>query len=433
MALNIPDDIIDIVIEEEDEVFGAQPKFRVDASSETGQYPVHSEMGQGTYLVQCTRVQACHGRTTPQGYPASLIVLKFLFQSVGSHRRIKSADIVIQFKEEEGSTRQPEILAMEPNGALEIFPSTTSIENSHEISSGLTSGVSPVTPTMNYTWRSKRSRNEVHNGSLVGSMLPRPTSLGHMNTVRWSMCENVETKSGIPSLIQTAVLVQRTGGKRFSANLKIEGQLDRLGELTSRKPRPFWGKDPQGIDILFDLDTSQDDSIEDINNLKQLELNRFCRIQGRRSQPEVQALSPPLVDPSSTSEASTDASHNMASQSPMVSIRPEGNLAAPDNVSTKTFQRTVSEALSPAPASAPAPEPASAPSSAPAPTPAPAPAPIIAGISDFCQQSTATRLDELERRLTEVRGDIKLLKRLFSLQEEEQRILQEIQSLKFVQ
>ncbi|GKZ51318.1 hypothetical protein AbraIFM66951_005465, partial [Aspergillus brasiliensis] len=298
MALNIPDDIIDIVIEEEDEVFGAQPKFRIDASSETGQYPVHSEMGQGTYLVQCTRVQTCHGRTTPQGYPASLIVLKFLFQSVGSKRRIKSADIVIQFKEEEGSTRQPEILAMEPNGAQEIFPSTTSVENSHEISSGLTSAVSPVTPTMNYTWRSKRSRNEVHNGSLVGSMLPRPTSLGHMNTVRWSMCENVETKSGIPSLIQTAVLVQRTGGKRFSANLKIEGQLDRLGELTSRKPSSFWGKNPQGIDILFDIETSQATSIEDTNNLKLLQLDRFAKIQGRRSQPEVQALSPPLVDPS---------------------------------------------------------------------------------------------------------------------------------------
>lgn len=59
-----------------------------------------------------------HGRMSPGGDLATLVVLDFIFQSQKRKIRIKSARIELSFEEESGRReRDPEVFGIAPNGA----------------------------------------------------------------------------------------------------------------------------------------------------------------------------------------------------------------------------------------------------------------------------------------------------------------------------
>lgn len=64
-------------------------------------------------------MQDCiHGRLSPGGDWASLIILDFIFQSQKRKIRIKSARIELSFEEESGQRdKDPEVFAIAPDGA----------------------------------------------------------------------------------------------------------------------------------------------------------------------------------------------------------------------------------------------------------------------------------------------------------------------------
>jgi hypothetical protein len=158
---------------------------------------------------------------------ATLLVFEFRFQSLSQGRRYKMAKIELEFLDKDGlSKHTPSVVKMAPDKAYYLNKTTYEKKISYGASASLSSGISIASGGADIHWDIEKTNTVNHKARLTG--LP---SLGkgmyeNENVVRWVMEENDGEGDGIPSFLQTAVLLKRTHDIPFQAVLRVESDVD---------------------------------------------------------------------------------------------------------------------------------------------------------------------------------------------------------------
>jgi hypothetical protein len=157
-------DVVMIEDEDEDEdELEAEPRFsKRGIISGEGPRWVDEAVGGSSKrdLIQCDMVQICHGTTMPSGSPATLIVLRFSFQPIGSKKkRFKWVEVTMTFRGAAGSN-DPDIIAIAPEIEERYYRSETTSEIGHELDLSLEVGIPVVKGTPGYKWHKTNTTTE---------------------------------------------------------------------------------------------------------------------------------------------------------------------------------------------------------------------------------------------------------------------------------
>ncbi|KAF4609825.1 hypothetical protein G7Y89_g15798 [Cudoniella acicularis] len=186
---------------------------------------------RGVVDVRADLFDAVHGHHLPDGEFATLVVLRFRFDSRRRGRRVMSAKISVLFADIDADAKfDPEVSAVEPEGVF----------------------VSDVF-------------------TLIGSKKEEGRSWGSPNVVWWTMDEDPTQKGGIASTFQTAILLKRQSMRQFTATVKLEVSVAAtiLDKFRIRVPGPHKPADDQ---VIFDP------SLLPTNNLRVYEADKLSTL-----------------------------------------------------------------------------------------------------------------------------------------------------------
>ena len=136
--------------------------------------------------------------------------------------------------------------------------------------------------------------NEENGARITGAIRALGPDKSRKNTVTWTLLENPDTNSGIPTLLQTAILLKRDrvtpdvddrDGKRFEAALGIHCEADLLTTLKDRiqcVTKSLRGKNDKEEDVIFNprrsRDNVKDPKVEDPGSLEEEDLDTFTKV-----------------------------------------------------------------------------------------------------------------------------------------------------------
>ncbi|KAK4187370.1 hypothetical protein QBC35DRAFT_384997 [Podospora australis] len=239
---------------------GVQPVTVIDAL-----------VGGDDYIVQCDMTKVVHGTIGKHGPPAMLGVFEFVFLPRGATKRFLGAEIEIKFSE-------GQVTKVAPEGKWATLKSTTEREVTHSVNPSLEVGVDPVKTAVGYTWELKESSQKEGYASVSGTKLLNKT------TAFWGLSENPQAKSGLPSFLRTAVLLQRTkkpkgtvGADTFTATIQIRGVVDKLvdiGGQWQRMKRNISSRAREEETVKFDSAFSRGEAA-DPDNLQNEDINAY--------------------------------------------------------------------------------------------------------------------------------------------------------------
>jgi hypothetical protein len=191
--------------------------------------------------VQATLVTAIHGKLSPGGAPASLIVTDFSFVPQ-KPRRFKSVLINYTFESRDPNSDGPEVFAIAPSGYSSIRPTQdiVKLKRSGKLESlKLVNPVETFAPEKDAVVSASGSLWEASESSaeqtiLSGTIRLERRDFGSMNTARWVLMENDAKKSGISTFLRTAILLKRDPKKpdeTFQATIEIQADVDFASRL----------------------------------------------------------------------------------------------------------------------------------------------------------------------------------------------------------
>jgi hypothetical protein len=174
-----------------------------------------------------------HGTISPGGDPATLIILKFKFQSLAIGRRFKSARITVTFLDTKEDLA-PAVEKITPDGTWAL---KQSVETEDRTTSGGLTGISgpgfTVNAGMQYQYHETGQRTDQATVSgtacIDDSRKDGKHVRGKNNVVIWNLLENPFTEQGIPTFLQGAILLKRNPNmdqKTFEALVRIEVVVD---------------------------------------------------------------------------------------------------------------------------------------------------------------------------------------------------------------
>lgn len=281
---------LDIVLQDDlDDVgTGAEPKFLIRGTNLGGDYEqdaglIDADIGGNALIVKCDITQAVHGTMFEDGSPATLAVFQFAFVPRGNNRRFKEVEITITFS-------AGELHDIAPQHVWAMFRSEKEQELSHAVSPGLEAGFGPGKATLGYTWQRKETKTIEDQARVEGLKRALAQGRGYgrkrMNTAFWGLYENKQTESGVPSFMQTAVLLKRERldqdplGKKFSAEITIRGEVDRHTYIKDKWEsigKKMSGRKRKGEDIIFNPEVSQG-TVINAKNLIQEDLDAYKQL-----------------------------------------------------------------------------------------------------------------------------------------------------------
>ncbi|PNP43519.1 hypothetical protein TGAMA5MH_04491 [Trichoderma gamsii] len=424
---------------------GAEPKFKIgganigDGGDGTGLIDV--DIGGDALIVQCDLVQAVHGFLYGD-QPATLAVFQFGFVPRGNNRRFKEVEVTITFS-------AGDVQAITPSNTWAIFKSETEQEVSHSVSTNLEASCGPGKGSLGYTWQLKKTDKIEGHARVEGMMRTQ----GHgfrrgrrKNIVFWGLYENKAIKSGIPSFMQTAVLLKRDKlvedplGERFSAKIMISGEVDRLTNVKEKWESfttAMSGSSFKGESILFDPKKNRG-TVKDPGNLLDEELGTYKSLVTMRD----------WVDGNAELMLKTEADVAVSATTSMAVVG-KSTLGPVDQtkLSAETATGTLS-LISPTESTTAVRQPAAEDLDGHAQVHEPAPAvasiPVVESaatneVDPSAEKSKVVKTSEGERvaeilvelreQLSTVRIEANLVRRLLQLEEKERRIMQEIMKL----
>lgn len=208
---------------------------------------------KGAVDVRCRCLDVIHGLFSLESEAfATLIVLEFRFDARKHAQRFKSVDIALEFEGMKAGESGPEVYRIAPDGRMSLVPTTEHEEVKRNASLQL-GGAAPVgglTAAGVLGWEKSVSRHTHDQTTVVGSIDLKGRNWGKSNSASWTLLENGTTKTGVPTLLKTAVLLKRTDKSPFQCVVKIDATLD----LWSRLGRVFGGigRTPTDDPVLFD-------------------------------------------------------------------------------------------------------------------------------------------------------------------------------------
>lgn len=277
-------DLIDDVSEDE---LGAVPKFHIRGGNlvhgnDQQKNQLDVDVGDEALSVKCDLVQVLHGNLVEHGTPATIAVFQFAFVPWGNNRRFREVKISLTFSD-------GEIERISPNGSFAIARSEMTQELSHAVSPSLQAAVAPISASLGYQWQKKETKT-VEGYTRLDCRVKASGVHGRMkrlNTAVWRLNENPQTESGIPTLLQTAVLLKRydenagSPGAKFSAELEIKGEVDRLTRFEDtwkRCIKSLTGNKNTGGEIMFDPGVPSQGEVNDLKNLGREDLDQYMQL-----------------------------------------------------------------------------------------------------------------------------------------------------------
>ncbi|KAJ9655613.1 hypothetical protein H2201_008763 [Coniosporium apollinis] len=185
-----------------------------------------------------------HGKVSPQGGTATLIVIDFRFTGSESHRkRFRKATIDIKFALHDdtvGGELDPEVIKIAPYGTFFMDPSTKQEDTTVHANMSAGTGA-PVALGIEAGWEQTKSVVKEERATLSGSCRIEGRNYGSYNAARWKIHENKQQKHGIPSFLRTAILLAPKSTKRFRAFVAVDTHVDMLYSAGQRIKRFLGG------------------------------------------------------------------------------------------------------------------------------------------------------------------------------------------------
>lgn len=228
---------------------------------------------KGSVQVRCVAVDVVHGSLEPDGEPASLLVFDFRFDARKHARRIVEAHMSFTFARGDanaGVWADPVVLNMAPQGRMTVMRTTQTATTTRggEAKAGGGALGGGIALGGGLKWEKSMSRETSDATTVVGSIDLVGRNFGASNGVSWTLLENRSVKTGVPTSVRTAVLLQRADpDAKFRATCKIRAQAD----LRSSVEKLF-GKTPKDDPILYDP------SLPPTNKLRNYEVDSLGKI-----------------------------------------------------------------------------------------------------------------------------------------------------------
>ncbi|KAL2265879.1 hypothetical protein VTJ83DRAFT_6979 [Remersonia thermophila] len=216
------------------------------------------------------REETVHG-TSQDGAPSTLLVFRWALQQRKKGRRFKSATIKVCFQTERKKPESkgggsdafydPNVVAVEPNGTYSMLETPVEVTRTRVTEAGLEAGIDLAKATVGVGYElsttatttdqiiiTSMERNEYDD-----DMLDSVGDPDRCNVAEWRVFENSATRSGLPTLFWTAVLLERRPGDtaRFTATFTIRAQVDDVTDALISFKR-FIGRIPKDDPIIFD-------------------------------------------------------------------------------------------------------------------------------------------------------------------------------------
>ncbi|KAK1764350.1 hypothetical protein QBC33DRAFT_595745 [Phialemonium atrogriseum] len=202
---------------------------------------INKDLGKDRLTVKCDKVEIVHGSMVVGGSPATLVVFQFAFVPRARTARFKSAEIILKFS-------VGEVYAITHEHTFVIMKSTKTHEVSHNVSPSI-----EAKDTLTLADHARIQGNK-------RTLLDRSGQKRPSNSVIWSLSENGDTESGIPHLLQTALLLRRAKPADgafepgFEAEISIRADVDSktsAKEVGQAVKAFFTAGSKKGNDIVF--------------------------------------------------------------------------------------------------------------------------------------------------------------------------------------
>ena len=214
-------------------------------------------------VLQGNLKEVIHGTLTPHGPPATLVIIEFRFhttQRSSSVRRFRKVEIKLRFSdpsEPEGGN-DPTVIKIAPDGKHGYNRTVSHKEVRHKARIGIHSGVESgnlVTLGAGYELETRSTRETTHWTTISGLIMQDQHRLwGGKNVALWCASENHNERSGVPTLIRVAVLLQRKIAQgQFLMETEISAKVDILYQAKVTLQKLFGRLEPDDA-ITFDPD-----------------------------------------------------------------------------------------------------------------------------------------------------------------------------------
>lgn len=204
-------------------------RLRNSPSGQNQRQHILQEGKPGDLTIHGDLYSVLHGTLTPGGDPASLIIMQFSFMGSQSRaRRLRDASVKVKFANADdplGTDFDPEVKEIAPEGQFEMAQKTT-----QEVSTAISAGISvPVVQgILDLNSGVERTTTVTQTGRVKGNgyRWMERRRYGTKNSAIWKLSEDSIGKTGIPSLLRTAVLVVPKTQDGFRAIVEIEAHAD---------------------------------------------------------------------------------------------------------------------------------------------------------------------------------------------------------------
>lgn len=212
-------------------------------------------------VLQGNLKEVIHGTLTPHGPPATLIIIEFGFHKThrsSSIRRFHEVVIKLKFfdpSDPEGGN-DPTVLKIAPDGKHGFNRTVSHKEVRHKARVGIQSGVESgnlVTLGAGFERETRSARETTHWTTISGLIMHDQYRLwGGKNIALWCASENQNERSGVPTLIRVAVLLQRKKAEgQFLMETDINAKVDILYQ-TEVNFQKLFGRLEKDDAITFD-------------------------------------------------------------------------------------------------------------------------------------------------------------------------------------
>ncbi|KAL4967299.1 uncharacterized protein BDV14DRAFT_207526 [Aspergillus stella-maris] len=168
---------------------------------------------------------------------ASLLVFEFRLDGVRWKSRIPWVSILLEFRSSVREAPSPLVHGFTPQGAYALLPIDQEESNLQEAS--VNGGVAQmgVSAGVTYGWAKSTSQTTTNYTRIKGMRIC--DEYGDAFGVKWTLEGNPASKTGVPTYLRTALLLERQEDVKFEAEVKIEYEIDRR----SWRERFFGAKD----------------------------------------------------------------------------------------------------------------------------------------------------------------------------------------------
>ncbi|KAJ0116029.1 hypothetical protein J7T55_004973 [Diaporthe amygdali] len=196
--------------------------------------------------------------------PATLIVFEWLLVPGKTGQRFREVEIDVTFapdgrkpgtsSEDDLSECTPQVRAVAPNVSIKSYTTGRKVTSENSVKASMRVGYEPfaaVTP------EASRKQTETTERTDYRFMAGYPAFVkkryGEPNSVHWTLQENVPQESGVPHIVRTAVLLQRTTGDSgiFSATINTSVHISVLADAAEML-RKAVGSVPKNDPVYFD-------------------------------------------------------------------------------------------------------------------------------------------------------------------------------------